>query len=76
MAMSLVVLLPPSSMVLYSWVLFQSIIFKSLSVLVSLCLQNLYHFVPQQQQQQEVCHIVALPFTLKGILRQKKNYEN
>jgi hypothetical protein len=43
---------------------------------VSLCLQNLYHFVPQQQQQQEVCHIVALPFTLKGILRQKKNYEN
>ncbi len=25
---------------------------------------------------QGVCHIVALPFTLKNILRQKKNYEN
>ncbi len=25
--------------------------------------------------QQGVCHIVALPFTLKSILRQKKNYE-
>jgi hypothetical protein len=23
-----------------------------------------------------VCHTVALPFTLKSILRQKKNYEN
>jgi hypothetical protein len=23
-----------------------------------------------------VCHIVALPFTLKSILRQKKNYGN
>jgi hypothetical protein len=23
-----------------------------------------------------VCHTGALPFTLKGILRQKKNYEN
>jgi hypothetical protein len=27
-------------------------------------------------QQQEVCHIVALPFTLKNILRQKRNYGN
>jgi len=26
--------------------------------------------------QQGVCHIVALPFTLKNILRQEKNYEN
>jgi hypothetical protein len=25
---------------------------------------------------QVVCHNVALPFKLKGILRQKKNYEN
>jgi hypothetical protein len=25
---------------------------------------------------QGVCHIVALPFTLKSILRQEKNYEN
>jgi hypothetical protein len=25
---------------------------------------------------QGVCHTVALPFTLKSILRQKKNYEN
>jgi hypothetical protein len=27
-------------------------------------------------RQQGVCHIVALPFTLKNILRQKKNYGN
>jgi hypothetical protein len=27
-------------------------------------------------QQQGVCHIVALPFTLKNILRQKRNYGN
>jgi hypothetical protein len=26
-------------------------------------------------KEQGVCHIVALPFTLKGILRQKKNKE-
>jgi hypothetical protein len=25
---------------------------------------------------QGLCHNVALPFTLKGILRPKKNYEN
>jgi hypothetical protein len=25
---------------------------------------------------QGVCHTVALPFTLKNILRQKNNYEN
>jgi hypothetical protein len=29
-----------------------------------------------QQQQQGVCHTAALPFTLKSILRQKKNYRN
>jgi len=28
------------------------------------------------QVEQGVCHTVALPFTLKSILRQKKNYEN
>jgi hypothetical protein len=27
-------------------------------------------------KKQGVCHIVALPFTLKCILRQMKNYEN
>jgi hypothetical protein len=27
-------------------------------------------------KQQGVCHTMALPFTLKNILRQKKNYEN
>jgi hypothetical protein len=27
-------------------------------------------------QQRGVCHIVSLPFTLKSILRQKKNYGN
>jgi hypothetical protein len=26
--------------------------------------------------QQGMCHTVALPFALKSILRQKKNYEN
>jgi hypothetical protein len=26
--------------------------------------------------EQGVCHTLALPFTLKGILRQKKSYEN
>jgi hypothetical protein len=33
-------------------------------------------FVWQGQLQQGVCHTVALPFALKSILRQKKNYEN
>jgi hypothetical protein len=28
------------------------------------------------QTKQGVCHTVALPFTLKSILWQKKNYEN
>jgi hypothetical protein len=28
------------------------------------------------QLKQGVCHTVALPFTFKSILRQKKNYEN
>jgi hypothetical protein len=27
-------------------------------------------------KKQRVCHTVAWPFTLKSILRQKKNYEN
>jgi hypothetical protein len=27
-------------------------------------------------KKQEVCHRVALPFTLKSILTQKKNFEN
>jgi len=27
-------------------------------------------------KKQQVCHSAALPFTLKSILRQKKNYEN
>jgi hypothetical protein len=42
---------------------------------------NLVHFPkgvrsqdPTKQQEQGVCHTVALPFTLKSILRQKKNY--
>jgi hypothetical protein len=36
-----------------------------------------HHHHHQQQQQQGVCHTVALPFTLKSILRQKKkNYGN
>ncbi len=30
----------------------------------------------QQQQQEGVCHTVALPFTLNSILRQNKNYGN
>jgi hypothetical protein len=31
---------------------------------------------PMTQNQQGVCHDVALPFTLKIILKQKKNYGN
>jgi len=27
-------------------------------------------------KKQQVCHSATLPFTLKSILRQKKNYEN
>jgi len=29
-----------------------------------------------KKDKEGVCHIVALPFTLKSILRQKKNYGN
>jgi hypothetical protein len=36
----------------------------------------LTHHHHHHQQQQGVCHTVALPFTLKSILRQKKNYGN
>jgi hypothetical protein len=32
--------------------------------------------IPQANNQQGVCHTVALPFTLKSILRKKKNYGN
>jgi hypothetical protein len=31
---------------------------------------------PAHSVKQGVCHTVALPFTLKSILRQKKNYGN
>ncbi len=34
------------------------------------------HGDKQKKHKQGVCHIVALPFTLKSILRQKKNYGN
>jgi hypothetical protein len=30
----------------------------------------------KKQKKTRVCHNVALPFTFKIILRQKKNYEN
>jgi hypothetical protein len=30
----------------------------------------------EMEKKQGVCHTVALPFTLKSILRQKKNYGN
>jgi len=33
-------------------------------------------YVDEQPTKQGVCHTMALPFTLKSILRQKKNYEN
>jgi hypothetical protein len=32
--------------------------------------------VINKQNKQGVCHTVALPFTLKSILRQEKNYGN
>jgi hypothetical protein len=31
---------------------------------------------PSQTKTKDVCHIVALPFTLKSILRQKKKKKN
>jgi hypothetical protein len=31
---------------------------------------------PSEKEKQGVCHTVALPFTLKSMLRQKKNYGN
>jgi len=34
------------------------------------------NYAPYYKKTQGVCHILALPFTLKSILRQKKNYEN
>jgi hypothetical protein len=33
-------------------------------------------YVDEQPTKQGVFHTMALPFTLKNILRQKKNYEN
>jgi hypothetical protein len=36
----------------------------------------LFAFVSLWHLKQAVCHTVALPFTLKRILRQKKNYGN
>jgi hypothetical protein len=33
-------------------------------------------FGNKKKPEQGVCHTVALPFTLKSILRQKKNYGN
>jgi hypothetical protein len=38
--------------------------------------QVLWPTEANSQIKQGVCHSVALPFTLKSILRQKKNYEN
>jgi hypothetical protein len=38
--------------------------------------QVLWPTETNSQTKQGVCHTVALPFTLKFILRQKKNYEN
>jgi len=34
------------------------------------------NFEGQNSKKQGVCHTMALPFTLKSILRQKKNYRN
>jgi len=34
------------------------------------------NFEGHNSQKQGVCHTMALPFTLKSILRQKKNYRN
>jgi hypothetical protein len=38
--------------------------------------QVLWPTEANSQTKQGVCQSVALPFTLKSILRQKKNYEN
>jgi hypothetical protein len=50
----------------FSWVLF-------LGVCVCMCV--LQH-EKEDPVKQGVCHTVALPFTLKSMLRQKKNYGN
>jgi hypothetical protein len=38
--------------------------------------QVLWRTEANSQTKQGVCYTMALPFTLKSILRQKKNYEN
>ncbi len=41
-------------------------------------MKKVHHCCPSMSQMQinkGVCHTVALPFTLKSILRQKKNYD-
>ncbi len=45
---------------------------------VVIILALLHHAIVQSvlHLEQGVCHAVALPFTLKSILRQKKNYGN
>jgi hypothetical protein len=35
-----------------------------------------YYYTTHNKIKQGVCHTVTLPFTLKSILMQKKNYEN
>ncbi len=53
------------SKVFFPWFWFQFWILQKISSIV--------WFLSQFQQ--GVCHTVALPFTLKSILRKKKNYE-
>jgi hypothetical protein len=49
---------------------------KPVKIPFSMCDQIKTASVPHFESQQGVCHTVALPFTLKSILRQKKNYGN
>jgi hypothetical protein len=44
--------------------------------MVSRAQQKVLWFERSQHNKQGVCHNVALPLTLKSILRQKKDYEN
>jgi hypothetical protein len=47
-----------------------------MSLSLSLSLSLSVSIASTINSEQGVCHTVALPFTLKFILREKKNYEN
>jgi hypothetical protein len=57
--------------------LFSRVVLSELHTSLMLLLRREFQYQKlQDNSRQGVCHTVALPFTLKFILRQKKNYEN